>query len=198
MSRLPDSSSDFGSSAGKNPVLTVGNLQILALDHEARLYVGPRPWGEDSSGSRAVEVIGALAADAAITAIVDLNADETEERAAQSVGLTYCGIRVRDDGQPLSPSILDSVSRAVEELLKSGHRVYLHCTFGRGRSPTVAAAYLIAYQGTSAAAARAWIEELDAKWLHRGIWTGYDARFPGRLEEFERRVRGEANGRDQS
>jgi len=197
MMRLPDSSSDFGSRAGENPVLTVGNLKILALDHEARLYVGPRPWGEDSSGSRAVEVMGALAEDVAITAIVDLNADETEERAAESVGLTYRGIRVKDDGQPLSPSILDSVSRAVEELLDSGHRVYLHCTFGSGRSPTIAAAYLIRYRGMSARAARAWIEELDAKWLHRGIWTDYDARFLGRLGEFERWARRETNGRDQ-
>ena len=196
MRRLPDSSSDFGPSAGENPVLTLGNLQIIALDHEARLYVGPRPWKEGSSGSGAAESIGSLVKDAAITAIVDLNADETEERAAKDGGLTYRGIHVTDDGKPLSPSILDSASRAVEELLDSGHRVYLHCTFGRGRSPTVAAAYLIASRGMSALAARAWIEELDAKWLHRGIWTDYDARFPGRLEEFEQWVRGETNHRD--
>ena len=196
MSQQPAASTGLDSTVGRGPVLIVGTLRILALDKEAKLCVGPRPW-ERGSAENPAHAIAALAQDAGITAILDLNADALEERATRDGGLTYRGIHVLDDGKPLSPSILDTASRAVRELLDSGHRVYLHCTFGRGRSPTVAAAYLIAYQGTSAAAARAWIEELDAKWLHRGIWTGYDARFPGRLEEFERWVRGEPNGRDQ-
>ena len=31
---------------------------------------------------------------------------------------------------------------ALDRMLKTGHTVYLHCTAGTGRSPTVAAAYL--------------------------------------------------------
>lgn len=196
MSRPSHSSIGPDPSAGRGPVLTVGGLRLIAVDKEARLYLGPRPWPEGSAENVALEGIRALAKDAHITAIFDLNADATEKIAAKDGGLTYRGIRVMDDGEALSPAILESTSRVVRELLHAGHRVYLHCTFGRGRSPTVAAAYLIAYGGLRATEARARIEGLDSRWLQRGIWCGYDARFPGRLGEFEAWIREERDGRD--
>jgi len=190
VSGRPYSGGNFDLSGADSPVVTVGPLRIVPVGREARLYFGPAPLERGSSEKVAAEAIRALAEHTGITAIVDLNADGMERKAAEEERLAYCGICVEDDGNALAPSILEATSRAVGELLDAGHRVYLHCTFGRGRSPTIAAAYLIAHRGMSASAARAWIEELDAKWLHRGIWTDYDARFPGRLEEFERWVRG--------
>ncbi len=194
MSGLPHSESEFDPNREDGgPVVTVGTLQIVPVGREAKLYFGPAPLERGSSEAMAMEAIRALAEYAGITAIVDLNADDMEKRAVEGGGLAYRGISVKDDGNALSPSILDAASCVVSELIATGHRVYLHCTFGRGRSPTIAAAYLIAHEGLSTAEAQAHIEGLDSRWLHRGIWMGYDARFPGSLHEFEMRVR---EGRD--
>lgn len=189
-------SCDAASAPDGTPVLMLGSLRTLAVDGEAMLYIGPGPLGEASPEREVMEGLYALAKEGRITAIVDLNADDAEKTAVDGRGLVYHGIRIDDDGAPLTPAILKSASRLVRELMDSGHRVCLHCPFGPGRSPTVAAAYLISHKGMSALPARAHVEGLHARWLGRGIWTGYDARFPGRLQEFEQQVRRETSGGD--
>ncbi len=49
---------------------------------------------------------------------------------------------------------LDDAVAAVREFRLAGHQVYLHCSAGVNRSPTVAIAYLVAHGG----------QELDAAW----------------------------------
>ncbi|MBI5610156.1 MAG: dual specificity protein phosphatase family protein [Deltaproteobacteria bacterium] len=49
---------------------------------------------------------------------------------------------------------LDTAVAAVDELRRGGHQVYLHCSAGVNRSPTVAIAYLVQHASM----------ELDAAW----------------------------------
>jgi len=44
---------------------------------------------------------------------------------------------------------LPDCARALDELISSGHRVYLHCTAGVNRSPSVAIAWLVWKRGKS-------------------------------------------------
>ena len=174
-----------------NHVLVAGELAIVPVGREARLWVGPTPWAEGTTESEARETLKALAR-TGITAIVDLNAKAREGELARELGLEYRPVRVKDDGHPLPPGILKEAVTVVTDLLQAGHCVYLHCTQGRGRSPTVAAAYLIASEGLTSEDARQRIRELDRKWPHRGIWSPpFDEHFPARLKEFEALVRGE-------
>ena len=85
-----------------------------------------------------------------VTAILSLQTDEDmgkrgiewEEKAALAVKLAFQSVPVRDfDTADLQRKLPECVM-ALDRILKAGHTVYLHCTAGTGRSPTVAAAYL--------------------------------------------------------
>ncbi len=72
-------------------------------------------------------------------------------------GLIFRRAPVRDmDTQDLRSRLAECV-QALDELLSAGHKVYLHCTAGVGRSPTVAIAWLIQRQGWSAEQAHQWV-----------------------------------------
>jgi protein-tyrosine phosphatase len=67
---------------------------------------------------------------------------EWEEKAARAAKLTFRSVPVRDfDITDLERKLPECVA-VLDRLLKAGHTVYLHCTGGKGRSPTVATAYL--------------------------------------------------------
>lgn len=69
-------------------------------------------------------------------------------------GLSCQRVPIRDfDLRALARGLDDAVA-AVDELHRGGHRVYLHCTAGVNRSPSVAIAWLMAHQRM----------ELDAAW----------------------------------
>ena len=85
-----------------------------------------------------------------VTAILSLQTEEDmrkrgtewEEKAALAARLRFRSVPVRDfDSEDLRRKLPDCVT-ALDRMLKAGHTVYLHCTAGQGRSPTVAAAYL--------------------------------------------------------
>jgi protein-tyrosine phosphatase len=85
-----------------------------------------------------------------ITAILSLQTDEDrthggiedERTAAERVGLVFCSVPIEDFNRAqLQSSLPDSVA-ALERMLKQGHNVYVHCSAGVNRSPTVVAAYL--------------------------------------------------------
>ncbi len=73
-----------------------------------------------------------------------------------------CGLVLRRepvqdmDTQDLRRRLAECV-QALDELLAAGHKVYLHCTAGVGRSPTVAIAWLIQRQGWSSEQAHQWV-----------------------------------------
>jgi protein-tyrosine phosphatase len=121
-----------------NGVMAMDSTKIL--EH---LYVGSCPTtGHD------IEVLHQTG----ITAILNLQTNEDQAstnidwpslRACYgSNGIEVRRIRVRDfDSEDLAANLPDCV-RALRELLDGGQTVYLHCTGGTGRSPTVAIAYL--------------------------------------------------------
>jgi hypothetical protein len=108
-----------------------------------RLYVGSCP--------RTKEDIDVLH-QASIGAILNLQTDECEAYANidwprlktcyHSHGIEVRRVPVRDfDPEDLATKLPECVC-ILRELLDAGHTVYLHCTAGTGRSPTVVIAYL--------------------------------------------------------
>jgi protein-tyrosine phosphatase len=69
-------------------------------------------------------------------------------------GLPFHRIPVPDcDGATLGARLDDTV-RLLADLVRHGHRVYLHCNAGLNRAPTMAIAYLHVHHGLSLTAAR--------------------------------------------
>lgn len=85
-----------------------------------------------------------------ITAILSLQTDEDrgeggvegERTAAQKAGLAFSSVPVEDFNRADLEICLPKSVAELERLLKQGHTVYVHCTAGVNRSPTVVAAYL--------------------------------------------------------
>ncbi len=105
------------------------------------LFVGPDP--------RALSDFEALR-EMKITAILSLQTAADlrdrgrgwEERSAWAAQLVFRNVPVKDfDSADLQRKLPDCVS-ALDGMLKAGHSVYVHCTAGVSRSPTVVAAYL--------------------------------------------------------
>jgi len=105
------------------------------------LYVGSDP--RDPEDFRKLKSAG-------VTAILGLQCDderanggiERERADANEAGLLFHGIPVMDfDTRCLERKLPDCVE-ALDSMLKQGQNVYIHCTAGTTRSPTVAAAYL--------------------------------------------------------
>lgn len=80
---------------------------------------------------------------------IDLNADPEEADEALRVGLNYHPLEVRDiDSLQVWLAKLDLAIRIIKGAHEKREPVYLHCTYGKGRSPTFVMAYLIS-QGHS-------------------------------------------------
>lgn len=105
------------------------------------LFVGSSPVDDDDF--RQLKALN-------ITAILSLQtqdddragAIENERVTAGAIGMGFVNLGVTDfDRLELVQKLPDCV-KAVEKLIAGGDSVYLHCTAGVNRSPTVAAAYL--------------------------------------------------------
>lgn len=57
---------------------------------------------------------------------------------------THCHIPVDDYEAPTVDALREGVA-SIREAVERGARVYIHCNLGRGRAPTLAAAYLISH-----------------------------------------------------
>lgn len=108
------------------------------------LFVGCFP--EDAAEMRDLRALG-------ITAILSVQSEDDlddgldgQEAAARSAELVWRNVAVRDFDVVDLRRKLPQCVMALDGLLAAGHTVYLHCTAGVGRSPTVAAAYLHWYQ----------------------------------------------------
>ncbi len=109
-----------------------------------QLFIGSRPQSKDD--------IERLRQECGITAVLNLQTDEdmrwcdldweSLEAHYRSRGIELARVPVRDfDPEELREKLPECV-RALDGLLAAGHSVYLHCTAGASRSPTVAIAYL--------------------------------------------------------
>ena len=85
-----------------------------------------------------------------ITAILSLQRDEDrhdggiedERVAARKAGLRFASVPVEDFSHADLALRLHDCVAALDQLLKEGNTVYVHCTAGVSRSPTIAVAYL--------------------------------------------------------
>ncbi len=105
------------------------------------LFIGPDPRVEEE-----FEQLRSLK----IRAILSVQTDDDVQQggvarakeAAERAGFIFCSIPVTDfDRLELRRKLPTCVAK-LHELLNAGHTVYIHCTAGVNRSPTVAAAYL--------------------------------------------------------
>ena len=136
--------------------------------------------------------------EAGITAVLSLQTDDDmrglnlkwETLLAHYKG---CGIEVRrvpvkDFDRAELRSKLPECVRTLDELLTAGHVVYLHCTAGVNRSPTVAVAHLHRCRGwrledaSAHVAGRLW-PNLDA--VHAADWGNADEKTPRRCNSTE-------------
>ena len=105
------------------------------------LYVGPAPYdGADLEELKSLKITAILC----LQDEEDLAEGELERKRAEAtqVNLTFCNVPVRDfDVSDLRDRLQHCVAD-LDRLLKAGHTVYVHCTAGAVRSPTVVAAYL--------------------------------------------------------
>jgi protein-tyrosine phosphatase len=126
-----------------------------------QLFVGSRP--------RIVGEIDELVHEAGITAVLNLQTDEDMswydidwqnlEAHYLKTEIEVVRFPVRDfDPEDLREKLPECVHK-LKELLEAGRTVYLHCTAGVNRSPTVAAAYLHRCRGWGVEKAIAYVKE---------------------------------------
>ena len=121
-----------------------------------------------------------------ITAVVDLNQERKEANEASKIGLVYVAdskLRIPDDFEPIPIYTLRYAAAKIHQLVSQGHYVYLHCSASFGRSPTIAAAYLI-YQGKEMNEAMNMVKSVQLN-----AWHGENMKFAALLGEFEKTYR---------
>ena len=140
------------------------------------LYVGPQ---HRTNGKRTLQQAG-------ITHIVNMRSEFDD--AAHALTLEeggasgYCHLPTADD-DPISPEHLARGIAFIGGAINDGGKVYVHCTAGVGRAPSMAAAYLIS-AGYHMDEALSLIQEVRP--FIRPTTTQLDA-----LRQFERSVKGE-------
>jgi len=147
-----------------------------------QLFVGSYPRTSDD--------IARLQTECGITAVLNIQTDEDPrslnlpwdalQAHCASCGIAFQNAPVRDGDTLELRDKLPGCVRALDELLKSGHTVYLHCTAGMNRSPTVAIAYLWWCRGWSLKDAAAHVARRrdcapDLEALREAVWDPLDA-----------------------
>jgi protein-tyrosine phosphatase len=147
-----------------------------------KLAVGPRPSYESRVPSLAE------LKKAGITAVIDLNQNPKEREEAARTSLEYVadhGLKIPDEFEPIPVETLKYITMIIHKLILAGHYVYLHCSASKGRSPTIAAAYLICL-GNTEKKARSLVKNVRSE-----AWIGDDNEYALCLGEFEKFHRGD-------
>jgi hypothetical protein len=110
--------------------------------------------------------------------VMDLTQDPEEKKLCEELGIDYDDrtpeVTISEDNSvPLGR--LKIVSAIIGDNIDSGHKVLLHCSMGKGRSPTCAAAYLIVSGMSLQEAKKAVVSK-------RPVWLGADASYARALD----------------
>lgn len=113
------------------------------------LYIGTVP--------RTIQDVDRLKSECGITAVLNLQTDEdmivyrldwpSIEQYYRACQIEIWRLPVRDFDLEALTEKLPECAATLAKMIRAGHRVYLHCTAGINRSPTVAVAYLHRYLG---------------------------------------------------
>jgi len=150
-------------------------LGIFKLDFTEiipeKLWIGAAPSKNDL-----VELKSKLGSE---LVIMDLTRSNEEKAWCRELGISYDERTplVPESGQPIPISRLKIAAAVIGDNVDSGRKVVLHCLKGRGRSPTLAAAYLM-QSGMSVADAK---HTITSK---RQVWAGADENYAGLLNDF--------------
>jgi len=127
----------------------------------SRLYIGSHP--------KSIDDIETLQKVLAITAILNLQTNEDMAAANlnwqpleshyKTCAVSLRRIPMKEEQVVLQEKLLECVD-TLGDLLAAGQTVYLHCTAGIGRSPTVAIGYLHCYLGWELIAAVRYVKQL--------------------------------------
>lgn len=107
------------------------------------MFIGPYPQTEED-----VDIL----AEAGVTAVLNVQTDEDFEhrgvewdkltRKYEERDILIKRYQIRDFDRDSLKSKLNGGAHALDDLLKQGRKVYVHCTAGMGRAPAVVVAYL--------------------------------------------------------
>jgi protein-tyrosine phosphatase len=133
----------------------------MGMDYDeilSEVFVGSYP--------SSVEDVDRLRQEVGVTAVLNLRTDEDMSHFGldwqeivdryTACGITVKRVAIRDFDPVDLRARLAECTQVLDELLEAGHTVYVHCTAGTGRSPSVVIAYLSWY--------RRW--DLDDAFIH--------------------------------
>ena len=130
-------------------------------DLDGQLAVGSYP--------HAPEHMTQLAREHGISVVVCLQSDEDlRSRGLQwailwqfytRLGIRVSRVAIRDFDKKDLLANLDAAVAAVADGVEGGGKVYVHCTAGLNRSPTVIIGYLMKHRGLELSDAEAWVRE---------------------------------------
>lgn len=156
-------------------LITVGVYPSAAMDYSEiipdKLWIGGAPYKEDLT--RLKKQLGSQ------LVVMDLTKNPGEKKLCEELGIEYDDrtpeiVFATDNSVPLGR--LKIVSAIIGDNIDSGRKVLLHCSMGKGRSPTCAAAYLIISGMTLK-------EAKNAIASKRPVWLGADANYAKTLDE---------------
>jgi protein-tyrosine phosphatase len=135
----------------------------------SRLFIGSHP--------QVIDDIERLRRESAISAVLNLQTEEDMrsvnlnweplEAHYRASGIALLRVPVKEEQMELRVKLPGCV-RTLDCLLATGHTVYLHCTTGVGRSPTLAIGYLHWCLGWGLDAAVSYVEQLRQCSPHLG------------------------------
>ncbi len=125
-----------------------------------------------------------LLVEASVTAVVCLQSDadvasyhfDTVRDRCVALGMTHTRVPIIDFEPEDLWVHLDAAVAAVQAQVEGGRKVYVHCTVGLNRSPSVVIAWLVAHRGRALRDATEWLMERREVYPYPDVMQGWAER----------------------